>query len=313
MDLSLLSSSERLEIELSILYSKEGYVRTKLSQFDEYELFDRHRAFLSGERMLTFTDPHGKLFALRPDVTLSVLKQAAYMPMDSVRVYYKEDVFRMSKETRSFESSRQIGVERIEKSVPSSGKQILSLAQKSLSLIPADTVLVLSHMDLFDKNEWFHSLSAQDQDQVLFLMGQKNAHDLKQLLEAKGCPELMEGQILYALNLTGSPEEIREQAAMLPEDLMISSCCRRVLELADQIPSDEHHRIVIDFSLVNSLNYYNGLIFQGFAEGCSHYVLSGGRYDRLAAEFISDRDKNCGAIGFAISMDELEPVWKERS
>ena len=84
MDLNLLSEQERLEIGLSILFSQAGYGRTKLSQFDEYELFDRHRAFLSGERMLTFTDPYGKLYALRPDVTLSVLKQAAYSPKDSI-------------------------------------------------------------------------------------------------------------------------------------------------------------------------------------------------------------------------------------
>ena len=63
LDLSRLSEWERLEIACRLLLSGAGYERCHLSKFDEYALFDKHRAFLSGDYMLTFTDSFGKLMA----------------------------------------------------------------------------------------------------------------------------------------------------------------------------------------------------------------------------------------------------------
>ncbi|MBO4888276.1 MAG: ATP phosphoribosyltransferase regulatory subunit [Firmicutes bacterium] len=307
MDLSLLSRQERLEIELSLLFTENGFSRIKLSQFDEYELFHQHRAFLSGEQMLTFTDPRGKLYALRPDVTLSVLKQAAYQPEECIKVYYKEDVFRMSAETHSYEAGRQIGIERIEKQNPSQEESVLLLAQQALMLLPVDTVLVLSHMDFLDRNEWFHSLREQDQIDVLHLISRKNRSDLEKFLTKKACPSENYEELLMVLDLVGSPDSIEEKLESLISYPDLFSACLELVALSRMLPADDHHRIMIDFSLVNSLNYYNGLIFQGFAEGCRDYVLSGGRYDRLARQFMPDKE-SCGAIGFALSLDVLEPI-----
>ena len=99
-------------------------------------------------------------------------------------------------------------------------------------------------------------------------------------------------------------EEKLESLIQYPD---LFSACLELIALSRMLPADDHHRIMIDFSLVNSLNYYNGLIFQGFAEGCRDYVLSGGRYDRLARQFMPDKE-SCGAIGFALSLDVLEPI-----
>ena len=54
--------------------------------------------------------------------------------------------------------------------------------------------------------------------------------------------------------------------------------------------------------LVNSMDYYNGVIFQGFLPGLHTPVLSGGRYDNLPRKM----GKQVGAIGFALSMGLLE-------
>lgn len=60
--------------------------------------------------------------------------------------------------------------------------------------------------------------------------------------------------------------------------------------------------IYLDFSLVNSMDYYNGIIFQGAAENIPFTVLSGGRYDRLPEKM----GKKVGAIGFAMYLDMVE-------
>ena len=59
--------------------------------------------------------------------------------------------------------------------------------------------------------------------------------------------------------------------------------------------------VYLDFSLVNSMDYYNGLIFQGAVEEIPFTVLSGGRYDRLPEKM----GKKVGAIGFALDLDTV--------
>lgn len=61
----------------------------------------------------------------------------------------------------------------------------------------------------------------------------------------------------------------------------------------------------LDFSLVNSMDYYNGVIFQGFLQNIPFPVLSGGRYDNLPRKM----GKQVGAIGFALYMGRLEPYF----
>ena len=65
----------------------------------------------------------------------------------------------------------------------------------------------------------------------------------------------------------------------------------------------------MDFSIVNNLDYYNGIIFQGYIENNPRVVLSGGRYDKLAEKFVANKK----AVGFAIFLDELARYQKNDS
>ena len=50
------------------------------------------------------------------------------------------------------------------------------------------------------------------------------------------------------------------------------------------------------------MDYYSGIVFRGFIKGLSAGVHSGGQYDRM----VEKMGKRCGAMGFAIYLDELE-------
>ena len=63
----------------------------------------------------------------------------------------------------------------------------------------------------------------------------------------------------------------------------------------------------IDFSVVNDMQYYNGIVFRGFVYGVPASVLSGGQYDRLMRKM----GRSAGAIGFAVYLDELERITPE--
>ena len=61
-------------------------------------------------------------------------------------------------------------------------------------------------------------------------------------------------------------------------------------------------------SVINDMNYYNGIVFQGFVPSVPTDVLSGGQYDKLMARM----EKKSGAIGFAIYLDRLDTLVSPR-
>ena len=85
--------SERAVFALRSLYRAHGYSQYKMSKFEEYDLYVRNKSFLISDHVITFTDTMGRLLALKPDVTLSIVKNSR----DTAglqKVYYNENVYR---------------------------------------------------------------------------------------------------------------------------------------------------------------------------------------------------------------------------
>lgn len=70
----ILSGEEAVAFALRELYHAYGYRPYKMSKFEPYDLYVQNRSFLVGDNILTFTDTNGRLMALKPDVTLSIIK-----------------------------------------------------------------------------------------------------------------------------------------------------------------------------------------------------------------------------------------------
>ena len=86
-----LRPEEVAALNLRGLYEDHNYSFYRMTRFEEYDFYAGKKDFLSSENILTFTDINGKLMALRPDVTLSIIKHAK----DSEKIqkfYYDEKV-----------------------------------------------------------------------------------------------------------------------------------------------------------------------------------------------------------------------------
>ena len=76
MDLSpdILTRGERAVLTLRQLYEGYGYRRYRIEKFEPYDLYRENRNFLDEETAITFPDSRGRLMALKPDVTMSIVK-----------------------------------------------------------------------------------------------------------------------------------------------------------------------------------------------------------------------------------------------
>ena len=98
-------------LSLRQLYEHFGYVHYKMNKFEEYDLYAENKDFLAGDKIITFTDTNGKLLALKPDVTLSIVKNYNDIPGVVRKVYYNENIYRTSKSTKTYKEIMQMGLE----------------------------------------------------------------------------------------------------------------------------------------------------------------------------------------------------------
>ena len=90
----ILKSEERAILSLRRLFSSYGYRPYKMNRFEEYDLYVRNKDFLVSDQVITFADRSGKLLALKPDVTLSIIKNSPDAPGAVQKLYYNENVYR---------------------------------------------------------------------------------------------------------------------------------------------------------------------------------------------------------------------------
>ena len=125
-----MKKDEAAACEMRRLYRSYGYTQFKMSRFEEYDLYVRNKDFLISDNIITFNDTDGRLMAMKPDVTLSIIKNSEYKKGCVQKVYYNENVYRVPKGSRSFKEIMQVGLEKALKEY----RRILSLIFLSLTL-----------------------------------------------------------------------------------------------------------------------------------------------------------------------------------
>ena len=297
-----LRREERVLFALRDLYRRCGYAQYKMGKFEEYDLYARNKDFLVSDGIITFTDTDGRLMALKPDVTLSIIKNTRDMEQAVQKVYYSENVYRISGSTRQFKEIMQTGLECIGDVDLYSLCEVIALAARSLDEIHPANVLELSHMGVVSALVSALNVDADVEAEVLRCIGEKNADGIRKLCPAGAATE----GVLALIAAHGAPEAVI--AALRPH--CGHGLARAALDELRQVTAvlaDEGVKAQLDFSIVNDMNYYNGIVFRGYIEGIPSGVLSGGQYDRLMQRM----GRRSRAVGFAIYMDLLERFGSE--
>ncbi len=297
IDMSVLKNDEKAIYTLRSLYKKYGYSQFKMSKFEEYDLYAKNKSFLVSDNVITFNDTDGKLMALKPDVTLSIIKNTKNDSVGVRKVYYNENVYRVSKGTNSFKEIMQVGLECIGNIEKSHIAEVVLLAVESLESISKSFILNLSHLGIVNDVFNLFGIDEENREELIKAMSEKNTHRIEEL--CKDNKTAFDGIKKLALSYGECSkviESIKEICGNYNENV-------RELEFVSQILENKGYKanVNIDFSVANDVNYYNGIVFKGYVEKIADSVLSGGEYDNLLKK-MGRGDK---AIGFAVYLDNL--------
>lgn len=300
---NVLRSDEKAVYALRSLYKKYGYNQYKMNKFEEYDLYVRNKDFLISDSIITFTDTRGRLMALKPDVTLSIIKNSKELKNTVQKLYYNENVYRISKGTYDYKEIMQAGLECIGDIDLYNITEVLMLAYESLKTVSDEFIMDVSHMGLL--NAIIDTLTSDFtvKKQILGYIGEKNFHSLKTLLLNSGIEEKKATEFIDTVSVYGKPDKVIEKLS----GKEISEEAKKALSELESIYKilkafDASENINFDFSVVNDMNYYNGIVFRGFIKDVPTGILSGGQYDKLMEKM----GKHTKAIGFAVYLDLLE-------
>ena len=303
IDEKILKSEEKAIYALRALYKKYGYLPFKMNKFEEYELYLENKDFLVSNRIITFNDTTGKLLALKPDVTLSIIKNSEDRPGYKQKTVYNENVYRVSGRTGQYQEIMQTGLECIGDLDLYDIFEVLSLAAKSLGLIMPEFELDISHLGILSAlleeaggDEAFRKKASS-------YIAEKNTHDLERLCKAAGIEPEKAARLTAVTGIYGERKTVLKKLLPLCDSRAAKAAWEELKALDALLSLSEFsERICYDFSIVNDMAYYNGIVFKGFLKGICEGVLAGGRYDKLMQKM----GKKSGAIGFALYLDLLE-------
>nr|WP_276554284.1 ATP phosphoribosyltransferase [Adlercreutzia muris] len=303
------------------LFAERGYAPIETPTL---EVMDVVRA---GGRMpaspFKFFDSHDDLLAMRPDVTLQIARMCATRLADEpgpLRFRYTQRVFREAEADNQAQAREltQCGVECIGPTGPAADAEIVALFVEALTLAGAGTfVLGLATVGVLRALLERSGASEPWKAAVLDAYHDSDFVALDRLCAAgapgavlaadgdaapdPGCvaPAYAAaiGRLARIRGAQDAIDEVRALAAPLGCIADLDDFQATYDRLADAGLAE---RILVDFSVVSSFNYYTGIVFEAYAPAVGSPLGSGGRYDRTLGAYGPDRP----AAGFAFYLEQ---------
>ena len=302
---NILKTEEKITYALRSLYHESGYSPFKMSRFEEYDMYIKNRNFVGSGNIVSFTDPGGRLLALKPDVTLSIIKNYKGAEGAVSKIYYNENVYRPDKTTHEIKEIMQSGIECLGEITRVDECEVISLAIKSLETLSDSYILDISSVGIVKGLISATGVDENVEKKMLRLLGDKNSFALRALCEENGVGSALCDVAVRLCELSGKATDTIGKLEKLCINREMIDAVTELKEIIEELSlCNLADNIFIDFSIIGDTSYYNGVVFRGYVDKLPKSVLAGGRYDNL----LKGMGKTGGAIGFAVYSDMLERI-----
>jgi ATP phosphoribosyltransferase regulatory subunit len=297
-----------IERRLQDAFRRWGYHRIITSTLERLDTLMAGGA-IDRSTVVQFQNNDDELLGLRPELTASIARAAVSRLSDSSfpqRLYYNANVFRRSGGNAYGRQQEfyQAGVELLGASGPLADAEVLLLLADSLDRLGVEDVQVVlgeaqltrSLLEPFpEASRTAIRAAIADLDYVT--------------LETLDLSPEHRDRALNLFNLRGTPEEVLErlQTFDLPENAQQAlENLRALLRILQATQPDFYGQIVLDLSLIETFNYYTGIVFEvvGHSRGDRQLLGKGGRYDQLL-ELYHPQHQACSGIGFSLNLEDL--------
>lgn len=298
------AARRQMEDKICSLFSLWGYDEVATPTFEYLDTFAGMGQ--PGAGAFKFFDRKDNILMLRTDMTTPIARMVATRMRkdESVkRLSYRAQLFRYEEAQAGRQCEfTQCGIEMMGAAGAAADAEVIALAVSTL--IEAglkDFNITLGHMEFINGLIEAAALTEKQAREIKHCLIKRNAAGLEETVEAAKIPEQLADIFKELLFLHGG--------VVLLEDMqkrVLSRRCRNALEnlreiyqLAEAYGVEQY--ISFDLGLTRSLDYYTGMLFEGYAAGMGYSLIGGGRYDNMMQRF----GKPCPATGFALGIDRI--------
>ncbi|MBD2576987.1 ATP phosphoribosyltransferase regulatory subunit [Oscillatoria sp. FACHB-1406] len=289
---------------LQQVFHRWGYRRIVTSTLESMETLMAGGA-IQRSTVLQLEDSSEGTLGLRPELTASIARAAVTRMADEgfpQRLYYNANVFRRQPEARGQQIEfYQSGVELLfAGGVLADAEILLLLAECLQNLGLQDWHLILGEAEL--TRSLLGTFPIAVQGKIRYCLANLDRIALEKLpLSAE-----LRDRALMLFDLRGEPMAVLQKVASLgldPAGQEIVSKLKSAIDLL-QNGSAVPISVTLDLSLIQTLDYYTGIVFEVINTENRRILGNGGRYDRLLGLY-NPRGESSPGIGFALNLEDL--------
>lgn len=299
-------TKRNLEAKMRNLFRKCGYSEVETPTLEFFDTFSAESDLTPQETMFKFFDQQGRILVLRPDITIPVARVAANKFKDvpyPLKFSYIGNTFKYNEHGGGKQKEfTQAGVEVVGVNTPEADAEVIATAISAVRATGLENFQIdIGQVEFFKGLMEETGLSVQDIEQMRVLIDSKDYLAIEELVKSHGIRGELKELIFSLPGLFGSVDVIDrvEKVAINERSLKALENLRHVLDILEEYDLGKY--VSVDLGMVQSLNYYTGIIFRGFTYGIGFPILSGGRYDNLIGLF---GDK-CPATGFSLGVNMI--------
>ncbi len=293
-----------LENKLRAFFSARGYDEIETPGIEFYDVYAGSKVFTPQETLFKFCDHKGRILCLRYDGTVPAARLAATVCRDAappLRYSYLGNMYRFNEagggKQREF---TQGGLELLGlDSADADGEIIAAAIGSAQALGIRDIQVSIGQVGFFNGLVEKWQLNSEDAEHLQHMIDTRQTVALDELINRLGLNEDDRAVLELMTSHDGNINVIDRLMELVdyPRCLQALENLRAVLSVLDDYELMSY--ISLDLGMLQSINYYTGIIFKGFTYGLGFPLFSGGRYNGAVAAF----GRDMAATGFSIGIN----------
>ena len=298
----------RLEEDLLAQINSWGYDEIILPTFEYLDVLAPGLEPELIEQCYQFVDrTTGRTLLLRPDATAQIARTVAMgltgatLPL---RLSYRTSVFRYEREHAGRgREIFQVGAELIGLDDVTSDSEVIGVMIECLQRIGLQSFKVsLGHVGFIKGLLIRSGLSTQGQKLAEQAAARKDIPRLEEVLGSERISKAAARAIREAPELYGQEEVLARGRALAGGDPSLAAPLERLGQVYRLLCAAGHRdSLLLDLGEFRGFDYYDGIVFDVFAEGMGAELGGGGRYDHLIGRF----GRPLPSTGFGLDVDRL--------
>lgn len=249
----------------------------------------------------------GRTLLLRPDATAQIARTVAMgltgaaLPL---RLSYRTSVFRYEPEHAGRgREIFQVGAELIGLDDVTSDSEVIGLMIECLRAVGLQSFKVsLGHVGFIQGLLMRSGLSAQGQKLAEQAVARKDLPRLEEILAGERISKTVARAIREAPELYGQEEVLLRGQVLAAGDPALTAPLERLSQVYQVLCAAGYREsLLLDLGEYRGFDYYDGVVFDVFAEGMGAELGGGGRYDHLIGRF----GRPLPSTGFGLDVDRL--------